>query len=505
MHPVSSHKMDPWLHCGNESNDWDGRSLQQVSSLTKLVASALQLSPSRNSSKEVHIEQADIAAVQTALRAYGASDQVFIRCMLDGTIFTQRARAKFQPGVTGQCKYCQGKDGFEHRMWQCQHFEECRKDIPSADMAEINALPACARLHGWHLQPAEVEAHFRTLQHPCASEPVGIQREVQPSSKEILHLFLDGTCAFPRDPTRRFAAWAVCLAGTEHTTLDSEILCGGWVSGLVQTSLRAEITAAVKAIKWAVARSRRVHLWSGCQVVVRRLRHLLQGGSVKPMLRMLICGYRYIIGCKTQVMDRLKSLRWSPTVRAESGLQQWAYLRNIQLVDQAAGNINFRRSETFWKSWQAMDAACQKHQRLLGLVWQVALRIAWKVAAQDPGKPRPTPEVQGSSRIEYNQPRVLSWERSSKMVARYGEANVSAIHGWWTQIVCPFIESGFSCLLISLVPLVMKARMCTIKSGMQARQSCPRKQTSCGVVELSLSLVCFVRIGSIMVMLWLVV
>ncbi|CAK9074549.1 LINE-1 retrotransposable element ORF2 protein, partial [Durusdinium trenchii] len=359
-----------------------------------------EISPAGLITDKVGIEQADIAAVQTALRAYGASDQVFIRCMLDGTIFTQRARAKFQPGVTGQCKYCQAKDGFEHRMWQCQHFEECRKDIPSADMAEINALPACARLHGWHLQPAEVEAHFRTLQHPCASEPVGIQREVQPSSKEILHLFLDGTCAFPRDPTRRFAAWAVCLAGTEHTTLDSEILCGGWVSGLVQTSLRAEITAAVKAIKWAVARSRRVHLWSGCQVVVRRLRHLLQGGSVKPMLRMLICGYRYIIGCKTQVMDRLKSLRWSPTVRAESGLQQWAYLRNIQLVDQAAGNINFRRSETFWKSWQAMDAACQKHQRLLGLVWQVALRIAWKVAAQDPGKPRPTPEVQGSSRIE---------------------------------------------------------------------------------------------------------
>jgi len=114
------------------------------------------------------LDAADIQEVQDKVKTYGEADQAFIRCMLDGTLFTQRARAHFQAEIKGECVFCQQPDGFEHRMWNCPHFRDCRTHLTEQDHDTIAELPVCTRLHGWPLIPASVH-RFIIISFTCPS------------------------------------------------------------------------------------------------------------------------------------------------------------------------------------------------------------------------------------------------------------------------------------------------------------------------------------------------
>ena len=67
------------------------------------------------------INTVDLFELHAALGQYGPGDLAFLRCHLDGTLYVNNGRAKFQHDVTNQCPWCSDRDGFYHRAWICPH------------------------------------------------------------------------------------------------------------------------------------------------------------------------------------------------------------------------------------------------------------------------------------------------------------------------------------------------------------------------------------------------
>ena len=209
----------------------------------------------------------DLSELYRSLAVFSPADQVFLRCHLDGTLFTQNARAKFKAEVSASCPWCSAKDGFHHRAWVCPHFAPCRAHLTPSQLEVLPSLPACLVDHGWPLLLPEWEVVAGMLLRDdgfCRMSPAC------PPDKGIcplLELFSDGTAAYPRDAKLRFAAWAVTMVSAQGV-LDNQLLMGGHVTGLIQSPFRAELTAVLQAVKWAVQRQQKIRLWCDCQSVV---------------------------------------------------------------------------------------------------------------------------------------------------------------------------------------------------------------------------------------------
>ena len=52
------------------------------------------------------LHMVDVMSAQALLQDFGDADQVFARCHLDGTLYTQNGRAKFQVDTDDRCQFC---------------------------------------------------------------------------------------------------------------------------------------------------------------------------------------------------------------------------------------------------------------------------------------------------------------------------------------------------------------------------------------------------------------
>ena len=213
------------------------------------------------------LQHVDLSELASALSFFGPSDLVYLRCHLDGTLFTENGRAHFRSDVSGKCPWCPAKDGFHHRAWQCPHFAACRSHLTPCQLAALSSLPACLVDHGWPVVLPEWEVvvgWYLRDDGLCRMSPVEPSVRSQP---QLLELFVDGTGAYPGDVKLRFAAWAVTAAPGGIGSKDNQLLMGGHVVGLSQTPFRAELTAVLHASLWAVKHNRPIRIWCNCQGV----------------------------------------------------------------------------------------------------------------------------------------------------------------------------------------------------------------------------------------------
>eukprot|EP00438_Fugacium_kawagutii_P011294 Skav202844 [mRNA] locus=scaffold746:207412:208592:- [translate_table: standard] len=95
------------------------------------------------------IHHSDLGMTQSLLRAREESDQALLRCHLDGALYTQNGKAKFQQDVGDRCSWCTMKDGFFHRAWECEFFQ------PEV-LEEVPRLPRGFSCHAWVSEASEV-------------------------------------------------------------------------------------------------------------------------------------------------------------------------------------------------------------------------------------------------------------------------------------------------------------------------------------------------------------
>lgn len=377
------------------------------------------------------LSDVDLPELHRVLSGFGSADLVFLRCHLDGTLFTQNGRAKFQEGTTSKCPWCDERDGFHHRAWVCPFFSACRSHVTGAQWRALSQLPSCLVDHGWPLVLPEWEVLSRMFLQGdglCRMSPVGLAAI---SSAQLLELFMDGTCAYPREVKLRFAAWSVTIASTSQNTLDNKLLMGGYVSGLCQTAFRAELTAALHAVTWAIQHDLKVRLWCDCQSVVRGVLRVLRGRPIRKnaphsdlwlQLQQVLAGHEHQVQIRKVVSHGMQS-------RADDPVEQWVYWHN-NLTDKAAEEINFRRPPEFWSAWTALKTAMEFHRPLHLAILKVLLQTS-KMAVASQGK---KPVVVAAVQEPVTQMVVPAvWEIPKKILKRYGETNLAHLHRWWTE------------------------------------------------------------------------
>jgi len=399
------------------------------------------------------LHEVDVVATQKALQYFGAADQVYLRCHMDGTLFVQNGKAKFQPGVDDKCPWCGVKDGFAHRTWDCPYFEGCRHHLTSEQRRHAATLPQAFSVHGWALELSEWDVYVDFLnQDDCTRRmsPVGL-----PSfrTQQWIDLFVDGTCAHPTEPKLRHGAWAVTVASGGPGSLENHLILGGHLQGICQSAFRAELTAVYQALVWASERCYQVRLWCDCQGVVQGVRKLLRGGKPRPNRSHsdLWQNIADILQQNSMEVQIIKVVSHCQVSSATSPEEEWAYWHN-KLTDEAAAAIDGRRSEAFWRAWHDLAIALKERRALHMAILQMLLKQS-RLASQAKAGSRVS-AVQVTLPVQATLPNAPArWVKPESMIKRYGQANVDAIHQWWSVCGSEALEGRSDLKLVSGIQL----------------------------------------------------
>lgn len=188
-----------------------------------------------------------------------------------------------------------------------------------------------------------------------------------------------------------------------HDFTGSRILDSGPLPGLLQSAFRAETFAILRALQIVQAHRGTAYIWSDCAGVVRRLKRILTGHSVKTngSHADLWCEIQQLLRARAGCTHVARVAAHQQADNADSAFHAWCFRHN-GVADRQAVRANFSRPASFWTLWQRhVDASA-------GIAWfnrtvqQVQLAISqdatrhespWKVDIQphEPVTLRPCP------------------------------------------------------------------------------------------------------------------
>ena len=185
------------------------------------------------------LQAVDLAATSSLVSSFSCSDQVFLRCTLDGTFVTQKDAWKWDDTKDGSCPYCQGIDGYYHRAWECPFFASARSHLTPQFWDWLSRMPRCVSEHAWVLRP---ESFDRLAQHlVCLPQPDIRDARLSCCVGSVVDLFTDGTCSDPQNHVLRLASWAITVAQPSLHLLANELVACGHVVGIATNSISSRI------------------------------------------------------------------------------------------------------------------------------------------------------------------------------------------------------------------------------------------------------------------------
>eukprot|EP00438_Fugacium_kawagutii_P013014 Skav219674 [mRNA] locus=scaffold3149:156736:166299:+ [translate_table: standard] len=213
------------------------------------------------------LHRSDVLTTLKCWKAQSAEHHGLIRCMLNGTQYTNDYAVHTGYAESKQCSFCtHSMDSSMHRMWDCPAFAHIRSKYPSV-MAEADTLPAVTKSRAWLPEPPqEVNFHRMLLAVPDTTGAFNWPGHCSqlPTPMDI---FTDGSCLAPTRPTVRVATWGIVV----WTGAIFWPLASGVVQGWRHTSLRAELTAMLAALNAVVCHASEARLWTDNQTVYKTL------------------------------------------------------------------------------------------------------------------------------------------------------------------------------------------------------------------------------------------
>ena len=164
-------------------------------------------------------------------------------------------------------------DSLQHRIWKCEFFDDIRQTVPQHITQFWRSQPECTRFHAWFIEDWTDSSLRRALYSLQANQ----SHQVPPGLPDVLHLFSDGGCKNPTNPRLRVAGWAFCVAMLPND--EFQPVASGLLPGLLQTPLRAEIKAAVEAIRFAVLQGKKFYLWTDNKHVFEKSHAYIKGAT----------------------------------------------------------------------------------------------------------------------------------------------------------------------------------------------------------------------------------
>ena len=198
---------------------------------------------------------------------YTSAETEQLMIVRDGSFITDHAKSHYDARISNLCQWCNQPADRNHKYAECSRYDEVRAKH-NLLFQEWDALPVSFREYG--LVPANpwqtlLWEAFSALPDETTSfrmMPVG----------NTWHIFTDGSCTSPGTPEEALASWAAVWAG--HGSISSGVLCGPQ-----QCILRAELTAAISALRWGCRFQGDLHLWIDNLTVVNHLRELISGAG----------------------------------------------------------------------------------------------------------------------------------------------------------------------------------------------------------------------------------
>ena len=210
----------------------------------------------------------DISRVDTCgvLRAFPDKERRFLIREIAGAYQLESQKQHWSQSPTGLCRYCQRPDSHSHRLIDCAAFAEIRVPFTTAiDEMQAEGL-TMDEFPVIHVHP-EALLH-RTIQFKQQMPEVGeaflTYAQERQHANVPFHIYTDGSCLFPSNPSTRVAAFAgvidLChndqqrrfhamqflISGTMPKTLQT--CFAGRVQG-EQTINRGELSALICAAK----------------------------------------------------------------------------------------------------------------------------------------------------------------------------------------------------------------------------------------------------------------
>ena len=424
------------------THHWDGLVSRVLDAWPKVLAAEVAHRPSFQG-----LQFADLSEVDFALKRFGAADQVYLRCCMDGTLYTDTSKLASERGSASCCVCCGAPDSFFHRIWQCPYFDDCRTSFQFHEI--LSLLPSCLICHGWPIKSAAVEVLQNLFCQPVqefrrVSLPPGLVGST-------VNVFTEGACVCPAEPKFRFASWALTIASSHTSMLSHVVLDCGHVQGLHQTAFRGELVAVTAAFKFASQHDAPVNIWCDNQAVVRGVKKVLRGCRIRrnnPHSDLWLEIARMV--SDFDLADRVNIVKVVSHCEDASStpLEQWAFWHN-KLVDEAATSVNYRRSQIFWNAWssavQSVQFLRQVHYQVLQVLLQVARKGSLLTSKRSFTAMAPRADIDTEAgRDEFGRAGLIEpvrWRISAALAKKYQYDNVAALHSWWMSIGVEAVRS----------------------------------------------------------------
>ena len=388
----------------------------------KVVAAKVQHRPGLKD-----LQCVDPVRTRLWLQKLSPSDRACYRKILNGAHITQDGKHYCQEIDEDTCPYCACSDSRFHRFWQCDAFTDCRSSVAHDLWVALPQLPECVVSYGWSLRPSTFEEWFSLL---AAIDVPAVPSWSAPQS-DIVHLFTDGSCYNPQYPDARFAAWAIVVADPGHVE-EPILLDSGCLPGVRQTSMRAELFAVFRAVRFAVLHHVPIMIWCDCQAVVNRLRRLISGGSIRinsPNADLWLRISNDLALLRQGMVAITKVAAHRSLHSAQKVFEEWCFLHN-RFSDHAANRANMMRPSQFWDLLDRHVRACQLVDRWNGSIQSVLLRISQTVLRAEAPRPADVAPAAPDTVPDWTPLPPLK-ALPHKAVRWYGDALVRKIVSWF--------------------------------------------------------------------------
>ena len=191
-----------------------------------------------------------------------------MRKVQNGTFYTADHLKHRSQGQATECMFCGAEDNVEHRFWHCPVLEPARKTCPAQVRNAIASMSPATKNHGWLPEPQSLWPFREKL---ISLPDYSFYPELPEQIPEFLELFTDGCCLKPQSKLCRLGAWGVVVA-TPGSNQEFVAVASGILKGFHQTVARAELTAAIAAVRTAIKADRKFRLWIDNAYVVKTIK-----------------------------------------------------------------------------------------------------------------------------------------------------------------------------------------------------------------------------------------
>ena len=307
----------------------------------------------------------DTALLRSKVSKLNSLDTALVGALNAGAFMSQSSQSKFDLTKQKDCEHCNVPDTQLHWL-ECPKNEPVKGSISGwvdRHWGDTDALRA-------HLLPSRSPWTVKwklCLQQVADSSGLF---ESQPGPG-IQHLFSDGSAG--GNSPFQYAGWG-CINATTR-----QVVATGHVTGCSQTSDRAELLAALSALKWTLHYQVISHLWLDSQFVKSGLDHVLLHGEAGNWSNLDL--WWQIEDLLSQTFEDQFVPHWNPSHLAdeamEDAFEDWVRFWNNR-ADALAGSTNRQRSADFWR----LHHAASLHHEQMSNRWDQLCQFYCKVASR---------------------------------------------------------------------------------------------------------------------------